>query len=859
MKLKGVAPEQASVKDFFISYNRADRTWAEWIAWQLEEAGYSTVLQAWDIRPGSNFVLEMQGAAALAERTIAVLSPDYLTSSFTQPEWAAAFAQDPTGEKGTLVPVRVRECDPKGLLPQIVYIDLVGLDEKGASTVLLTGVQRGRAKPTAPPPFPGATQRSVPEKPRFPGQLPPIWNVPHNRNPNFTGRESLLVDLRAALTSGQPAALTQAISGLGGVGKTQLAVEYAYRHAAEYNLVWWVPSEEPAALAATYAHLAQELQLPEREAADQRAIVQAVRHWLELHPGWLLVFDNAPDPDHLREYLPQGATGHVLVTSRNPNWRAVASPLRVPLLPREEAIDFLLKRTQQDDRAAANHLAEALGDLPLALEQAGAYLEQAGASLAQYLSLFQSHQRQLLRRGPTSPDYPNTVATTWEIAFQRLPPEAAALLNLSAFLAPDAIPRELVVEGAEGLPEPLAATAADPLALGEAVASLRRYSLLEVADDGWSVHRLVQAVARDRLAEEAKSTWAEAAVRLVNNSFPGDVSTNPEAWPTCALLLPHALAAACHAEALAMAAEAAGRLLNQVGLYLRGRAEFAEAKSAMERALAIDEKALGPDHPEVATDINNLGLVLQHLGDLAGARQHFQRALAIDEKAYGPDHPTVAIYVNNLGSVLHNLGDLAGARTHLVRALAIGEKAYGPDHPTVARRVNNLGEVLRALGDLAGARAQFERALAIGEKAYGPDHPSVAIYLNNRGLAHQALGDLAEARGHFERALAIDEKAYGPVHPTVATRLNNLGNVLRALGDLAGAREHFQRALAIDEAVYGPDHPAVATDGNNLGGVLWGLGDLGDPAGLPSSRLPRRSSIRRRRRSTGPRCRGRGM
>jgi hypothetical protein len=237
------------MNDFFISYNSADRQWAEWIAWQLEEAGYTTVLQAWDFRPGSNFVLEMQRAATEAERTIAVLSPDYLGARFTQPEWAAAFAQDPTGEKGTLLPVRVRECDLKGLLPQIIYIDLVGLDETAAQDALLAGVRRERAKPTAPPGFPGVIPRSVPQRPRFPGALPPIWNISHLRNPNFTGRESLLAQLRAALASGQPAALTQAISGLGGVGKTQLAVEYVYRYAAEYDVVWWVRAEEPATLA----------------------------------------------------------------------------------------------------------------------------------------------------------------------------------------------------------------------------------------------------------------------------------------------------------------------------------------------------------------------------------------------------------------------------------------------------------------------------------------------------------------------------------------------------------------------------------------------------------------------------------
>jgi tetratricopeptide (TPR) repeat protein len=803
------------MKDFFVSYNSADRQWAEWIAWQLEEAGYTTVLQAWDFRPGSNFVLEMQRAATEAERTIAVLSPDYLGALYTHPEWAAAFAQDPTGEKGTLLPVCVRECDLRGLLPQIIYINLVGLDEAAAQDALLAGVSRERAKPTAPPGFPGVIPRSVPQRPRFPGALPPTWNVPHLRNPNFTGRESLLAQLRAALTSGQPAALTQAISGLGGVGKTQLAVEYAYRHAAEYDVVWWVRAEEPVTLAADYASLARPLDLRQRDKPDQRVVVEAVRRWLGQNAGWLLVFDNARDPTEVRGYLPQAATGHVLITSRNPAWRGVASPLTVQVLERAESVDFLLKRTGQADEEAAGALAEALGDLPLALEQAGAYVEASGGTLSGYLRVFRRRHRELLRRGKPSTDYPHTVATTWEISFQQVQqasPAGADLLNLCAFLAPDDIPRDLFSE-------------ADPLAFDEALAALRRYSLVEVRDDALSVHRLVQAVARDRLQEKAQRMWAEAAVRLVNRAFPFK-QDNLQTWPRSARLLPHAFAAAEHAEALEVASETTARLLNETGVYLRGRAEFAESKAVRERALAILEKVLGADHPSVATLISNLGLVLQALGDLTEARAHLERALAINEAVFGPDHPKVATDVNNLGGVLQALGDLGGARAAYERARAIDEATFGPDHPNVARDVSNMGSVLHALGDLEGARASFDRALAIDEAVFSLNHPEVATDVNNLGGVLQALGDLEGAQAAFERALAIDEATFGPEHPKVAGDVNNLGGVLQALGDLEGARASFERVLGILEKTLPPEHPRVATATNNLGLVLQALGDL---------------------------------
>jgi len=819
------------MKHFFISYNSADRQWAEWIAWQLEEAGYTTVLQAWDFLPGSNFVLEMQKATEEAERTIAVLSPDYLGARFIQPEWAAAFAQDPTGEKGILLPVRIRKCELGGLLPQIVYIDLVDLEEAAARDTLLAGVRSERAKPTAPPGFPGAIPRSVPQRPRFPGDLPPIWNLPHLRNPNFTGRESLLAVLRTALTSGQPAALTQAITGLGGVGKTQLAVEYAYRHAAEYDLVWWVRAEEPAALAADYAALAGPLNLPQKDEPDQRLVVQAVRRWLSQNTGWLLIFDNAQDPKDLRDYLPPGRAGHVLVTSRYSAWRGVANPLTVQVWERTESIAFLLKRTGQTDETAAGALADALGDLPLALAQAGAYVDATRTTLGDYLDLFQSRRTELWEDERPPLDYPHTVATTWSLAMDQVrqdSPAGADLLNLCAFLAPDDIPQTLLSEGGEHLPQPLSATVTDPLAINKAMAALLQYSLIEKTQDALSAHRMVQAVTRDRLPEDARRTWAGAAVRLVNDAFSSPViwDWDVQAWSENARLLPHALAAAGHAEALQVASEATAYLFNQAGLYLKGRAEFAEAKAAYERALAIAEAAYGLDHPNVAVTINNLGGVLKALGDLDGARAHLERALAIDEAAFGPDHPNVAICVNNLGAVLRALGDLDGARAHLERALAIWEKQLGPHHPNVARGVNNLGSVLQALGDLDGARAAHDRALAIDEAAFGPHHPNVATDVNNLGSVLQALGNLDGARAAFQRALAIDEAAFGPHHPEVATDINNLGGVLQALGDLDGAREAFQGALAIDEAAFGSHHPNVAIDVNNLGGVLRALGDL---------------------------------
>jgi tetratricopeptide (TPR) repeat protein len=526
--------------------------------------------------------------------------------------------------------------------------------------------------------------------------LPAVWNVPYARNPAFTGREDLLDTLHAARTATQPVALTQVLRGLGGVGKTQLALEYTYRCAHAFRVIWWLRAEEPATLAADYAALAEPLGLLAGVTPEPGAQVAAVRAWLEGHDGWLLVFDNAPEPAAVTPYLPHRGGGQVLITSRYLGWGGTARNVTVPTFPRDASVRFLLDCTQQADADAATALAAEVGDLPIALAQVAGYLDAAGITLAGYLSRWRTHRAELLRRGHEGLDYPDAVATTWEVAFQALQardPAAADLLCLCAYLAPEAIPPQLLRDSPEVLPERLAAAAAaDDLAWDGVIAALRRYALVEAAEPTLAVHRLVQAVTRDRLAEDARRTWAAAAVACLARAMrrgetpPWDVLS----WPAYAPLLPHGLAATAHADALQVAREDTAFVLNQLGLYLRDRPQWTDARAALERALTIDEAAYGPDHPSVATTVSNLGGVLHALGDLAGARAAFERALTIDEAAYGPDHPSVATTVNNLGSVLQGLGDLAGARAAFEWALRIFEAHLGAEHASTQTVQRNL-------------------------------------------------------------------------------------------------------------------------------------------------------------------------
>jgi tetratricopeptide (TPR) repeat protein len=815
-----------AVLDFFISYTRSDQPWAEWIARVLDEAGYQTRLQARDFIPGGDFVHEMQQAAATADRTIAVLSPAYFASRYTGSEWGAAFAQDPTGEAARLLPVRVAKVEPPGLLRSRVYIDLVGKNEAEARSALLDGVAASGAQPTRSAPFPGQALEPAAEPVRFPGVLPAVWNVPFRRNLQFTGRTEQLGRIHQQLISaGQLVPLV--LVGPPGVGKTQLAAEYAYRHSSEYDLVWWIRADDAGTLLADFAALAEQLAgLPVEK--NQTLTIAAVRTRLETSHRWLLVFDNLDEAELLEPVAPQ-AGGHVLVTSRSDlDWAHLATMIAVDPLPTEEAQAFLVARSRQEDQEAAAKLAEALGGLPLALEQAAGYIAHTGiVTLDRYLELFEQQSLALLERGRRPRDYQSTVAATWELSLERLgqiAPAAVELLSLAAFLAPDDLPATLLLDHADLLSGGLGAAAQQLDSLGEAVAALRRFGLVKRSGDGLFIHRLLQTSVRDRLAEGTRRAWAALAVRLLRASFP-DHGEDVRTWEECRRLLPHALRATEHAERLNVELKATSWLLDRVARYAKGKAQLAEAKEYLDRAVALAEQALGEGHAEVANIRSDLGIVLSGLGSHSAARAQDERALAIRQTTLGPEHPETALSHDNLSGTLHSLGDYAAARAHAERALAIRQATLGAEHPDTARSHANLSSTLQALGDYAAARVQAERALAIRQAALGPEHFDTALSHDNLSGTLHSLGDYAGARTQAERALAIRQAALGPEHFDTALSHDNLSGTLHSLGDYAGARTQAERALAIRQTTLGPEHPDAALSHDALAGASEALGD----------------------------------
>jgi tetratricopeptide (TPR) repeat protein len=539
-----------------------------------------------------------------------------------------------------------------------------------------------------------------------------------------------------------------------------------------------------------------------------------------LQSNALLVYDNVSSPEEIADLLPSGGA-RLLITSRFSDFSAWAEEITLDVLPREEAVALLQSRADRKDAAGAKTLAEALGCLPLALDHAAAYCKRTQVRFADYAVKAAT----LIASVPRGSGYPRSVAATFDLALSQAVSQCASTEVLMGFLAqcaPERIPM-LLVEGAiddEG--ERLQALAA----LAEV--SLLKHDPFDDGTEAVTVHRLVQAIARARLAAtDLPHRVADRVISRLASIYPGEGYDNPETWRLCAQLTPHFLARQAH-DATPTAANWP-ELLNRAGRYFHGRAVHAQAASFLREALAIRERVLGPEHPDTAQSLNNLAMVLRDQGDLAAARPLYERALTIRERVLGPQDRATAQSLYNLAGLLQAQGNFAGARPLFERALAIRERVFGTEHHETAQSLSSLALLLAAQGDPGRARPLSERALAIEEKVLGPEHPFTAAALNNIALLLQ---DLAAARPLYERALAINVRAFGLEHPTTATSLNNLAGLLRDQGDLAAARPLYDRALAVCEKMLGPEHPTTAVSLNNLAWLLEAQGDLTEARSL---------------------------
>ncbi len=669
--------------DVFISYAHKDRKLRDELAVHLGNLRHQHVISDWfdgDIIPGTEWEQEILEHLRTAKIILLLISAHFMASSFCwDSELKEAIARH-EAKQARVIPILLRPTDWK----DAPFAKLQALPSHGkpvsrwpthddAFEDVIKGIRRAiEDLHASASPKPLASPSSTPGTNSISGGQLPVWNVPFRRNPFFTGREPIFAQIHRLLHAGKTAALSQppAISGLGGIGKTQTAVEYAYRYRDAYQFVLWVQANTSETLLSNFVALAGLLNLPEQNAQEQQIVVQALNHWFETHSGWLLIFDNADDLAMIQDYLPQRNQGHIVLTTRAQAMGGLARKIELDTMGPEEGAALLLRRAgiiahdalldsaSPADRALARAIVHAMDGLPLALDQAGAYLEETQESLSNYLALYQQQRAALLkRRGGLLPNHPDSVATTWSLAFEHVErenPAANELMRLCAFLAPDAIPEELIQEGAPHLGPVLQPVAADRSRLNAALAALLNYSLLrrDATTHTLSIHRLVQAVILDEVDEQTQQHWAERAVRAVNQVFPFD---EPAPWLRSQRYLPHALACEALIKQWDITLDEAAALLNNAGGYLRARGQYQEAEPLLQEALAIGEKQYGINHPDTAYLLNNLANLYRNRGKYDEAEPLYQRALAIREKVLGPEHPDTVTVKENYRNLLQQI------------------------------------------------------------------------------------------------------------------------------------------------------------------------------------------------------------
>jgi TIR domain/Tetratricopeptide repeat/NB-ARC domain len=817
--------------DFFVSHAGADRAWAEWVAWQLAEAGYRVELDVWDWAPGRNFVTAMSDALERAARVVALFSPAYFDRSrYTTEEWSAAMVHVSEGEQGRLVPVRVEEVAAEqvpAVLRPLVFFDVFGVDAGQARQRLLDAV-RGPRRPDGEPVFPGRGSQAGLGRlggsgPRLPGSVPRVWNIPA-RNPQFTGRDQMLVALREALTGGERA-VVQALQGMGGVGKTQLAAEYAWRFAGAYELGWWVDAEQGGLIGDQLAALGIALGCVESGTRIE-AVRAAVLGELRDRGRWLLVFDNAQVPEDLAGWLPGG--GHVLITSRERRWAQIAAPVEVDVLARDESVALLTGRVNGLAEADAGRLAAELGDLPLALAQAAEYLAETGMGTAEYLGLVRTRTREILDQGRLV-SYPMSLAAATGLAADQLArddPAAAELAGLCAFLAPEPIPVDLFTGLAAKLPAGLAARVADPIAWRQTLTQVSGHALARLDHRGLQMHRLIQAILRDRLTPEQAAATRERVEAILASNNLGE-SDNPATWPRWAQLMPHVLVAdlgdATNPDLRWLAVAASGYLL-----------ERGDARSSYDLAANTHSqwrKRLGDDEETVMAMAHQLARTLQDLARYTEARDLEQEVVARARRVLGEDARNTLIYASSLAVRLAALGEMQAARDLDQDIFDRKRRVLGEDHPSTLISASNLTADLHELGEVQAARDLDQDTLDRRRRVLGEDHPNTLASANNLAGDLRELGEVQAARDLDQDTLDRRRRVLGEDHPDTLVSASNLAGDLRRLGEAQAARDLDQDTLDRRRRVLGDDHPDTRRSANNLAADLRELGEAGDRAG----------------------------
>ncbi|WP_344859430.1 FxSxx-COOH system tetratricopeptide repeat protein [Planomonospora alba] len=704
----------------------------------------------------------------------------------------------------------------------------------------------------------------------IPERLPEIWEKVPPRNRNFTGREELLTKLRRGMSTvtavvPQP----QALQGLGGVGKTHLAIEYAWRYRSHYDLVWWIPADQRVLVPSALATMAPHLGLPSAATTGVEEAAEAVRRALqsgEPYRRWLLIFDNAEDPAKIEEFIPLGP-GHVLITSRNPDWENHFETLQVDVFEREESMEFLRKRLRREiSDEDASRLAEKLGDLPLALEQAGALQYETGMSVDEYIEQLDEQAGRLLGANRAQ-GYPLSMTAAWRVSVSMLEdrlPEAIRVLRCCAFFGPEPIPRDVFRRGSRTLARhggdtdpQLSAILADPILLTKALSELRRFALARIEPETRTiqVHRLVQALLRDDLPAPEQQARARREVHLLlAGAGPGDPddsakwrqfeelvghvapsglaeTTDPVVRRFALNIVRYLYQAGNYQSALSFAEDFIARWTaasgprhpdvliarRHLGNILRGLGRYAEDYELGRTNLEEMREVLGPEHPETLSATNGFGAALRARGEFLRARELDEQSREVHERVFGETHPSTLRVMNNLAIDYGLTSDYTRARElHLETYQEQSDATQGVSKASLLSSWQNLSRAVRLCGDYTEARDIGEEAHAYGVLELGPDHPTTLLTAKDLSIAKRRSGDLTEALELARDTHARLQRIFGDEHPDTMAAAVNLSNALRVTGELGEAFALAEQTVELYPGVYGEDHPYTQACRSNV-------------------------------------------
>ncbi|WP_405907873.1 FxSxx-COOH system tetratricopeptide repeat protein [Streptomyces sp. NBC_00828] len=797
--------------DLHLSYASEDRMWADWIGALLNRAGFRVVLKY----VGS----EGDGAEKPADRTVVVLSPSYQRSERARQVWASATDGDPSGRR-QVVAVRVGDIRPSPTYSEWSPVDLVRLDEPSASSVLL----RALGKPPLPD---GGSAHGMAGEARFPGTAAKFWNI-SPRNVSFTGRSALLERMRDSLgNSSNVPSTPYALYGLGGVGKTQIALEYVHRFGADYDLVWWIPSEQNELIISSLAELAGRLGLRVGDDAAQAA-QEAREHLRQSGAGlrWLLVFDNADEPHEVSRHFP-GGNGHILVTSRNQTWLQYSDALEVDPFLREESVEHLLRRAAGLSAEDADRVAAAVGDLPLALDQAGAWLAETGTPVDTYLEELEQQAEQVLSFSQPA-NYPQPVAATWNVSIDRLKqrsPAAVRLLQLCAFFAAEPISMKLLY-GDEMIK---VLSHEDPslqekMVLGRVIQEIGRFALAKVdrATESIQVHRLVQAVIRAQLSPQQQDEAQHVVHRILAGARPTgeEPIDDPENRAAFAAIWPHL-----------EASEASGCDEPKTRQLLIDRVRYQYSRGDLSAALALGQQMRTAWETQLTERRGQIAALEKQIADArtrtGGADESDLQELAVQERYVTNLQIQILYLCFHISNVLRSLGKYVEAERLGEDTLTRQRVLLPPDHPHILMTTSGLAMDLGSIGRFTEALEMAIEAYNGFKESFGEDYPRTLFANNNRAVCLRMLGRYGEAR-------EVDQEIYdqrlnnntGADHPHTLVSATNLGRDLREVGEYATSLSLLRSSYEAYQRLFGDTYPETLRTAKSLAVSLRKAGQV---------------------------------